>query len=97
VHLPQVEVWHGQGQSANAVSAGARIEYWRSRYQYFSKNHKPLLPLLRIGLCTRLAADWLFSGLMAIGSVRWRNKWQVYSALIRWHLRGCPANMGLPR
>jgi GT2 family glycosyltransferase len=97
VHLSQVEVLHGQGQSVKVVSAEARIEYWRSRYQYFAKNHKSLLPLLRVGLCVRLVADWLFSGLLSIGSARWRNKWQVHSALLGWHLRGCPATMGLPR
>jgi len=98
MHLPQVAVWHGQGQSARQVSAAARIEYWRSRYSYFAKHHgRGARLLLGIGLGVRLAVDCLVSGLLCIASTHWRNKWQVYSALVRWHLRGRPPGMGLPR
>ena len=55
VHLPEVRVWHGQGQTAKQVSVGARIEYWRSRYLYFAKNHRELSRvILAVGLWLRL-------------------------------------------
>jgi GT2 family glycosyltransferase len=102
MHLPQIAVWHGQGQTAKKAGAGARIEYWRSRYLYFAKNHGPgQQAVLAAGLCLRLLVDWLASGCLlglTLGrSERWKNKWQAYSALWRWHWRGRPQGMGLPR
>jgi hypothetical protein len=99
-HLPAVRVWHGQGQTAKQVSARARIEYWRSRYTYFSKNHSlSARVILAAGLWLRLAVDFLVAGLLAgvtLGrNARWRGRWDVCSALVSWHLRGCPANGGL--
>jgi GT2 family glycosyltransferase len=102
LHLPVVRVWHGQGQTAKQVSARARIEYWRSRYVYFSKNHSCLTCIiLAAGLWLRLAADFLAAGLLALATLgrnaRWRERWDVCFALVRWHLRGCPPEAGLPR
>lgn len=102
MHLPHVAVWHGQGQTAKKVSAAARIEYWRSRYIYFARNHNPgICGLLILGLLVRLLVDWLASGVMMVvtfgSSERWCSKWQVYAAIWRWHLRGRPPEMGLPR
>lgn len=102
VHLPDVHVWHDQGQTAKQISAGARIECWRSRYIYFAKNHRAVTRLILIvGLLTRLFFDWLAAGLLAIitvgRSARWGNRWRVCSALMDWHLHGCPAEAGLPR
>jgi len=102
VHLPAVRVWHGQGQTAKQVSAGARIEYWRSRYTYFAKNHRAATRIiLAFGLWLRLLADLLASGLLALATFgqnsRWRSRWRVCSALAGWHLRSCPAGSGLPR
>jgi GT2 family glycosyltransferase len=101
-HLPQVRVWHEQGGSTRQMSAAARVEYWRSRYLYFQKHRGPLARgLLRGGLCARLLADWLASVLLVLATLgsspRWRGKWRVNSVLWLWHLRGCPARMGLPR
>jgi GT2 family glycosyltransferase len=101
-HLPHLLVWHGQGRSTKAISAAARIEYWRSRYIYFAKNHgSGTRALLAIGLTLRLAVDWLVSGLLSAAmfgvNVGWNNKWQVCSALAYWHARGKPHDMGLPR
>src|SRR5258708_25055469 len=55
VHLPQVHVWHGQGQTAKQDLPGARIEYWRSRYAYFTK-HRGLAVrmVLRCGFLLRV-------------------------------------------
>ncbi len=98
-HLPEVQVWHEQGKSARQVPIPARVEYWRSRYAFFAKNYSGFTGVsLRLGLGVRLLANWLASGVMALGSSeRWRNAWQVNSALLRWHCRLCPAQPGLPR
>lgn len=102
MHLPQVAVWHEQGQSAKRVAVGARIEYWRSRYFYFRKNHGGWRPVvLAAGLALRLAVDWLVGGLLTaltLGqNALWRDKFRVQQGLVIWHLRGCPDTMGLPR
>jgi GT2 family glycosyltransferase len=102
MHLPQVRVWHGQGQTAKQDLPAARIEYWRSRYAYFAKHRRRLAcAVLRCGLLLRLILDSLFSGLvtaMTLGqSQRWRDRFAVHRALLSWHLRGCPADAGLPR
>lgn len=102
MHVPQVRVWHDQGQTAKTVAAAARVEYWRSRYLYFAKNHSPGTgALLRAGLRVRLLADAL-AALLLVAVTLGRNarllhKWQVYRTLLRWHARGRPVEMGLPR
>lgn len=101
-HLPAVRVWHGQGQTAKQVSAGARIEYWRSRYTYFSQNHSLLTrAVLAAGLWLRLTVDFLVAGLLALVTLgrnaRWRGRWEICSALVFWHLQGRPPEGGLPR
>jgi hypothetical protein len=102
VHLPDVRVWHGQGQTAKQISIGARIEYWRSRYIYFAKNHCASTRLvLTTGLMVRLLFDWLAAGLFTLATLglnaRWRGRWRVCSALAGWHLLCCPFKVGLPR
>jgi len=102
VHLPEVRVWHGQGQTAKQDLPAARIEYWRSRYAYFAKHRGGLASAaLRCGLLLRLLVDSLFSGIATLvtfgQSQRWRNKFSVHRALLAWHLRGCADGMGLPR
>jgi len=101
-HLPTVRVWHGQGQTARQMAADARIEYWRSRYIYFARNHPALVrQWLAAGLMVRLLADSLAAALLVLlafgQKARWRERWRVCSALWRWHWRGRPAEMGLPR
>ncbi|HUZ06351.1 MAG TPA: glycosyltransferase family 2 protein [Candidatus Paceibacterota bacterium] len=102
VHLPEVRVRHDQGQTAKQISTGARIEYWRSRYAYFAKNHHAATRLvLIIGLMVRLFFDWFAAGLLVLSTLgqntRWRSRWCVCSALLGWHLCGCPAKAGLPQ
>ena len=102
MHLPHVLVGHGRGQSAKQVLPAARIEYWRSRYAYFLKNYGwPTRLILRTGLMLRLVVDWIaaiVATVMTLGfSERWRNRLEVCSVLLWWHLRGCPASAGLPR
>jgi GT2 family glycosyltransferase len=100
-HLPDVRVRHGRGQTARRASVEARIEYWRSRYAYFAKNHRPLTRLiLAAGLWLRLFFDSLTAGLCALVTLgqnaRWRERWRVCATLIGWHWRGCPTEQGLP-
>ena len=96
MHLPQVHVWHGQGQTAKRVPVSVRIEYWRSRYRYFAKNNGSLTyVVLTAGLCVRLIVNWVVSGLLYGKNQYWRNKWQINHALVQWHLRGRPDYVGL--
>lgn len=102
MHLPHVFVGHGRGQSAKQVLPAARVEYWRSRYAYFAKNHGWAARIaLRAGLQLRLVIDWLAAAVATVVSFgqseRWRNRLEVCSALLWWHLRGCPSSTGLPR
>ena len=102
LHLPQVRVWHDQGQTAKMVRAASRIEYWRSRYLYFDKNHSSSTRfILRIGLLMRLCMDALGAAVAAGATMGHKpkqlNKWQVSKALLIWHWRGKPEAMGLPR
>ena len=102
VHLPQVRVWHAQGQTAKQDQPAARIEYWRSRYAYFAKHRSSIVCIaLRCGLLLRLAVDSAVSGWLTtvtLGrSPRWREKFAVHRALLHWHLQGCPTSGGLPR
>ena len=102
VHLPQVQVWHGQGKSARQVPIGARIEYWRSRYAYFAKHRSRLTcEVLRAGLLLRLTANSFSSCLFTLVTLgrsdRWRHAWKLNKALWSWHWRGRPAEDGLPR
>jgi len=102
LHLPAVRVWHGKGQTMKQMATGARIEYWRSRYLYFRKQHGAAACLvLRVGLLLRLLVNTLVSAALTaltLGlAARWRRKCSVYLALCAWHLRGCPAGAGVPR
>jgi len=99
-HLPQVLVWHEQGRSTRDLNAPARIEYWRSRYIYFRKNHNRIVQwALAAGLGLRLAVDWLSSwlGMVFSRGAGWRERCRVQTALFKWHLRGRPVEMGLPK
>lgn len=99
VHVPDAEVIHIFGASTKKkVPAETRIEYHRSLYHFFRKNRgwfpallivtiRVLKALLYVALGAPIA---LFPGR---GRERWLQDWQV----LRWHLRGCPANEGLAR
>jgi hypothetical protein len=102
MHLPQIRVWHGQGQTARQVSAAARIEYWRSRYAYFAKHSGRAARLVLLaGLLARLLVDWIAALLLTMVTIgknpRWRSRLQVCSALVGWHLCSCPPTSGLPK
>lgn len=101
-HLPGVRVWHDQGKSAKEVHIPARIEYWRSRYIYFRKNHGWVRRIvLAGGLMLRLVVGYLANLLATVFTLRTQpgllNKWREQTALLTWHFRGRPAEMGLPK
>jgi GT2 family glycosyltransferase len=101
-HLPHVNAWHEQGQSARQLGPAARVEYWRSRYLFFEKNaSREDYSRLRAALKIKLAADWLSSFLavaLTFGQApRLLSKHRVNATLVKWHWRGRPVEMGLPR
>jgi len=99
-HVPQAEVYHFQGKSAEAERKRAKVEYYRSRYSFFKKNKGDLQwAILLAGLLIRLGFELLS---MAVASVvtffaikGWRKKLAIYAYLFWWHLRLCPEGMGL--
>ena len=99
-HVPQAEVYHFQGKSAEAERKRAKVEYYRSRYHFFKKNKGNLQwVILLIGLLIRLGFELLS---MAVASVvtffaikGWRKKLAIYTYLFWWHLKLCPEDMGL--
>jgi GT2 family glycosyltransferase len=99
-HIPQAEILHFQGKSAEAEKRKARIEYYRSRYHYFRKNKGRLQSLvLLIGLIIKLSVELVFGILACLFTLftvkKWRTKLSTYLYLMWWHLRGCPEGMGL--
>jgi GT2 family glycosyltransferase len=99
-HIPQAEVYHFQGKSAEKEKKKAKIEYYRSRYHFFNKNKGNLQwLLLLIGLVMRLCVELIFTTmgcLMTIFNIKkWRQKLSVLIYLMWWHMRFCPKGMGL--
>jgi GT2 family glycosyltransferase len=99
-HVPQAEIIHFQGKSAEKETARAKIEYYRSRYLFFKK-HRGLFQwiLLPIGLSVKLGVEFVS---MMIGCLltfftikKWRRNLSIYATLLKWHLKLCPAEMGL--
>jgi hypothetical protein len=99
-HVPQAEVYHFQGKSAEKDKKRAKVEYYRSRYQFFKKNRGSWQWfVLLIGLLIKLVFEFLS---MAIACIltgftvnKWRNKFSYYAYLSWWHIKGCPEGMGL--
>ena len=99
-HVPQAEIYHSQGKSAETVKKRAKIEFYRSRYHYFKKNRRPLERLfLLVGLMMKLGVELVFISaacLVSFFAVRkWRRKLDVTVYLMWWHLQVCPKGMGL--
>jgi len=99
-HVPQAEVYHFQGKSAEKDKKRAKVEYYRSRYQYFKK-HKGNVQwlVLLIGLLIKLGFEFLSMVIACILTCfavkKWRNKFLNYAYLLWWHLKGCPEGIGL--
>jgi len=99
-HHPRTEVIHFQGKSAEKDKKRARVEYYRSRYQFFKKNRGFWQWFfLLIGLMIKLGVEFLFMAiaciLTAFAVKRLRKKFSNYAYLLGWHIQGCPESMGL--
>jgi GT2 family glycosyltransferase len=99
-HVPQAEIYHFQGRSAEREKKRARAEYYRSRYHFFKKNGGSLQwSILLMGLIVRLSAELIFMSVACLFTFflidRWKSKLSLYAYLLWWHLRFCPKEMGL--
>jgi GT2 family glycosyltransferase len=99
-HLPQAEIYHFQGKSAETEKKKAKVEYYRSRYHFFKKNRSDFQSfILLLGLLTRLAVELILITLASLFTLftikKWRKKLSLYAYLMGWHLRLCPKGMGL--
>jgi GT2 family glycosyltransferase len=99
-HVPDAEVFHFQGKSAEKEKKRARVEYFRSRYHFFKKNKGNLQwLLLLVGVLIRLGFELLsmmVASLVTLFAVKgWRDKLAIHTYLFWWHLKLCPEDMGL--
>ncbi|MEI7638278.1 MAG: glycosyltransferase family 2 protein [Syntrophus sp. (in: bacteria)] len=89
LHVPAARIYHLQGQSIGP-DVRSRIEFYRSRYQFFKKWHSlPSYSLIRLVIFGRLLINCFFTALaviLSLGASRGiRDKLRVYSRLVRWH------------
>ena len=89
-YVPTAFVYHLQGQSIGS-DIRSRIEFYRSRYQFFRKwKGRPYYILVCIVIIIRLSVNWLLTAIangVSLGMNRQlRNKFLIYSGLILWHL-----------
>jgi GT2 family glycosyltransferase len=99
-HVPQAEIYHFQGKSAQTEKKKARVEYYRSRYHFFKKNRGVLQWfVLHIGLVTKLAVEMISMAgacLFTFFTIKkWKEKFFISAYLTLWHVRLCPKEMGL--
>lgn len=97
--LPEAKIIHHQGQTVNRAHVRKRIEYTRSLFRYFRKNHPARSPWLRLFFPLKNLFEVVFSSLGVILSLgfsgrakrRASEKWGT----LFWQLRGCPEDSGL--
>jgi GT2 family glycosyltransferase len=102
LHVPGARAMHLQGESTALDLANARVEFYRSRYRFFSIHRSAVsLALLRWGLLARGFVNWVSSGVLGgipgAGWDSWRRRHEVDRAILLWHLKGCPEGWGLDR
>jgi GT2 family glycosyltransferase len=88
-HVPTAFIYHLQGQSIGG-DIQSRIEFYRSRYQFFRKWKSRLYYILAcFVIIIRLCINWLltsFANIFTLGIKQdLRDKWITYSRLIIWH------------
>lgn len=96
-HVPAARIYHLQGRSIGR-DIHSRLEFYRSRYQYFRKwNSGSASLLLSCAVFARLTANWLLTAaanILLLGLHKgMREKLNIYSRLILWHLKGRPSSM----
>jgi len=94
-HVPSAFIYHLQGQSIARDRTRYRIEFYRSRYQFFRKwKNRPYYLLAFFVIVVRLFVNWLFTSGANIFTLglhsKMRHKWLIYSQIILWHMKGCP-------
>ncbi len=94
LYVPQAEVVHLQGESANRRPVRSRIQFYQSRYRYFRKHAGPAAVLaLFLGLFIRLTANLLLIGLAVLLTLglkrKLRDRWLTQAAIWTWHLALC--------
>jgi hypothetical protein len=96
---PEARIVHHQGQTVNRAHVRKRIEYTRSLFLYFKKNHPGLSPWLRLLFPLKNVLEVLFSllaALLTLGlSKRARRRLVEKWGTLAWQLRGCPLDDGL--
>jgi GT2 family glycosyltransferase len=97
VHLPDVFVTHLSGGSSKRRSpALTRIEYHRSLYRFFRKHHGRVPTAAVLGLRFAKASFYLATQApLVLAGERHRERWAIHRQVLAWHLRGCPATVGL--
>ena len=93
-HVPSAFIYHLQGQSIGR-DIRSRIEFYRSRYQFFKKwKNRNYYLFVSSVIFVRTIVNWLltsFGNLITLfTNKKLRDKWVVNSKLILWHLNGRP-------
>jgi GT2 family glycosyltransferase len=99
-HLPQAEIYHFQGKSAQKDRRRAKLEYYRSRYLFFKKHRGSFQwYILHAGIVVKLIVEATSMGLVNLLTFfrqeRWIRQWSAVLYLLWWHLSFCPEGMGL--
>ena len=86
------------GSSKRKNPALTRIEYHRSLYRFFRNNRgrgrMAIVFVLRIAKSLFYVVSQVP---LAVLGERQRARWVVHRDVLLWHLRGCPASVGLAR
>jgi len=88
-HVPTARIYHYQGQSVGR-NEGARIQFYRARYQFFQKWKSPVYcRFIRVIILTRLIVNWITTLLRVLSTLGLhrplRDRCHVYFQIIRWH------------
>ena len=99
-HVPQAEIIHFQGKSAEVDKKRSKVEYYRSRYHFFKKNRgRAQWSILLIGQVIKLLVEMIYRTVICSLTLftieRETKRLSRVAYLLSWHLRGCPEGMGL--
>jgi GT2 family glycosyltransferase len=97
VHFPSAFVVHLSGASSKRRSpALTRIEYHRSLYRFFRKYRGRVPSNLVLALRFTKALFYVVTQApFGLAGARHRARWSIHRDVLLWHLRGCPASVGL--
>ncbi|MDP6503257.1 MAG: glycosyltransferase family 2 protein [Planctomycetota bacterium] len=101
VQFPGAKAIHHQGtSSARRLPGLSRVEFYRSRYRFFSKWYsRPEYLLFRAGCFLKLFPNLFFNFIAGICTLFQHQKTldrvAIYWTLMGWHLRGCPEGVGI--